>query len=80
MKDNVQPGELPDGMSKHIKTRTYIDVTDLGSNDDMQLFKKKLLFSMPRTPILKLKSDSTALVGPDVRPLFHRMFTYESSL
>ena len=81
MKDNVQPGELPDGMDKYIKTRTYIDATDLRSDDNMQLFKKKLLFTMPRTPIVKLKGGPRSSAGADFRPpLFLRMFTYESLL
>ena len=80
MKDNVHHGELPDGMEKFIKTRTYLDATDLRNDENIQLFKKKLLFSMPRIPISKLKSDSTVFVGPNVPPLFRRILTYGSSL
>ena len=45
MVDDVNVGDLPDEMQKYVKTRTYIDAKD------MEMLRKKLLYSMPQKPI-----------------------------
>ena len=43
---------LPDEMQKYVKTRTYIEVKN------MELYRKKLLYAMPRVPLRKCQEIS----------------------
>ena len=70
MVDDVNVGDLPDEMQKYVKTRTYIDVKD------MEMFRKKLLYTMPQKPIKDLKTEPNDEYNPNVPPLFNRMFKY----
>ena len=70
MIDDINVGDLPDEMQKYVKTKTYLEVKD------MELFRKKLLYAMPKTPIKDFDVDVNEEYNPDVPPLFNRMFTY----
>ena len=70
MVDDVNVGDLPDEMQKYVKTRTYIDLKD------MDMFRKKLLYSMPQKPIKDYDIEQNDDFNPDVPPLFNRMFKY----
>ena len=70
MVDDINIGDLPDDMQKYAKTRTYLEVKD------MELFRKKLLYTMPQTPIKDFDVDVNDEYNPDVPPLFNRMFKY----
>ena len=70
MVDDVNVGDLPDVMQKYVKTRTYIDVKDI------EMFRKKLLYSMPQKPIKHYDTEQNDDFNPDVPPLFNRMFKY----
>ena len=49
---------------------TYLEVKD------MELFGKKLMYTMPQTPIKNFDVDVNDEYNPDVPPLFNRMFKY----
>ena len=68
MLDDLNLEDLPDEMHKYVKSHTYIEAKD------MELFRKKLLFTMPRVPLKKCRNvQATSL---NVPPLFHRLYKY----
>ena len=76
MMDDINVGELPDEMQKYVKTFTYIDATKRRTEADMDIFRQKLLRSMPETPIKDFDVDRRDDYNPNVPPLFNRMFGY----
>ena len=78
MKDQINVGDLPDEMQKYVKTRTYIDTTNLEERKDLELVQRKLLYSMPQTAIKDNNVDLGNEYAVDVPPLFRRMFTFRN--
>ena len=76
MLDDINVGDLPDEMQKYVKTYTYIDAININTRKDMELFRKKLLFTMPQVPIKDFDVDMNDEYNPNVPPLFNRMFRY----
>ena len=76
MVDDINVGDLPDEMQNYVKTHTYIDATNLNTRKDLEMFRKKLLYTMPQTPIGNFVVDMNNEYNPNVPPLFNRMFTY----
>ena len=70
MVDDINVGKRPDEMQKYVKTRTYIEVKDL------ELFREKLLYTMPQVPIKDFDIEVNDEYNPDVPLLFNRMFQY----
>ena len=65
-------------MKNYVKTRTYIDAVNIENQKDLDLFKKKLQYSMPLTPLKDVPKDDP---DPDERnrhfpPLFNRLNRY----
>ena len=60
MVDDTKVDDLPKVMKSFVKTRTYIDATDINNQKDLDLFRKKLQYSMPQTP---LNNIPKAMVG-----------------
>ena len=73
MVDDINTGDLPEEMRKHVKTHTYLEVKD------MELFRKKLLFAMPHPSIKELNIERDDDYNPLV-PLFNRVFTYRERM
>ena len=78
MKDKINVGDLPDDMQKYVKTRTYIDATNLEEMRDLELVQRKLLYSMPQTAIKDFNVGLGDENAADVPPLFRRMFTFRN--
>ena len=78
MKDKINVGDLPDEMQKYVKTRTYIDATNLEERKDLELVQRKLLYSMPQTAIKDYNVELGDEYAADVPPLFRRMFTFRN--
>ena len=76
MKDKINVGDLPDEMQKYVKTRTYIDATNLEEMRDLEMVQRKLLYSMPQTTIKDFNVEVGGENAVDVPPLFRRMFTF----
>ena len=72
MLDDLQSKDLPNEMQKYIKTHTYIEAMD------MELFRKKLLFSMPTIPLNNIQTERI-LEPRNVPRLFHRFYKYDAS-
>ena len=51
MVDDIQVDDLPNVMKAYAKTRTYIDATVINNQKDLDLFRKKLQYAMPQTPL-----------------------------
>ena len=71
MVDDINVGDLPDEMQKYVKTYTYIDATQLNKDKNKELFKKKLVYVMPTTPIQNINIEC----NEEYNPLFHRCLT-----
>ena len=78
MRDRINVGDLPDEMQKYVKTRTYIDATNLEEMRDLELVQQKLLYSMPQTVIKDFNVGLGDENAADVAPLFRRMFTFRN--
>ena len=76
MLDDINVGDLPDEMQKYVKTHTYIDAINLNTRKDVEMFRRKLLYTMPQNPIGNYVVDMNNEYNPHVPPLFNRMFTY----
>ena len=76
MLDDINVGDLPDEMQKYVKTHTYIDAINLNNRKDVELFRRKLLYTMPQNPIGNYVVDMNDEYNPNVPPLFNRVFTY----
>ena len=73
---DIKVDDLPKVMKNFIKIRTYIDATNIKNQKDLDLFKKKLHYLMPQTPLrdVPLADDD----GPEERnlndlPMFNRI-------
>ena len=75
MLDEINVGDLPDEMQKYVKTHTYIDAINLNTRKDMEMFRRKLLYTMPQNPIGNYVVEMNEY-NPNVPRLFNRMFTY----
>ena len=76
MLDDIPVKDLPDEMQKYVKTYTYIDATKLNNDKDVELFRKKLLYVMPKKPIGEFNIERNDDYNYNVQPLFNRMFRY----
>ena len=76
--DDINVGDLPDEMQIYVKTHTYIDAINLNTRKDMELFRRKLLYTMPQNPIGNYVVDMNDEYNPNVPALFNRMFTYSN--
>ena len=78
MLEDIDVKDLPDEMQKYVKTYTYIDATKLHNDKDLELFRKKLLYVLPKKPIreFNIERNKEGDYNYDVPPLFNRMFTY----
>ena len=76
MVDDIPVNDLPDEMQKYVKTYTYIDATKLSNDKEIDLFKKKLLYVMPKKPIREFNIERNDDYNHNVPPLFNRMFRY----
>ena len=80
MLEDIKTEDLPDEMQRYVKTYTYIDATKLNNEKDLELFRKKLLYVLPKKPIREFNIDRTDDYNYDVPPLFNRMFTYRDHM
>ena len=71
MLDDLNMENLPDEMQKYVKTRTYIEVKN------MELYRKKLLYAMPRVPLRKCKEISGT--KPGIPALYNRFYKYSDA-
>ncbi len=67
MKENLDLEILPDEMQKYARMRTYIET------DNLEIFRRKLLFAMPETPLKILKPEGHN--NDEIPPLFRRLHT-----
>ena len=82
MLEDIDVKDLPDEMQKYVKTYTYIDATKLNNDKEIDLFKKKLLYVMPKKPIREFNIEKNKEDGYnyDFPPLFNRMFRYRDHM
>ena len=80
MVDDIPVKDLPDEMQKYVKTYTYIDATKLNNDKDIELFRKKLLYVMPKKPIREFNIERNDDYNYNVPPLFNRMFRYRDHM
>ena len=80
MLEDINVNDLPDEMQKYVKTYTYIDATQLHSDKEVDLFKKKLLYVMPKEPIREFNVERNDDYNYNVPPLFNRMFKYRDHM
>ena len=80
MVDDIPVNDLPDEMQKYVTTYTYIDATKLNNEKDLELFRKKLLYVMPKKPIREFNIDRTDHYNYNVPSLFNRMFAYRDHM
>ena len=78
MVDDIQVEELPDVMQAFVKTRTYIDAVNLKNQKDLDLFRKKLQYSMPQTALKDVPKPhaDAAVRNPNFPPQFNRLNNY----
>ena len=69
MLDDLKIDDLPDEMYKYVITRTYIEVKD------MDLFRKKLLYAMPKVSLKVLRPEKGQATN-NVPALYNRFYTY----
>ena len=79
MVDDIQLEDLPDALRSFIKTRTYIDAINLNTQKDIDLFRNKLRYAMPKVPLKKIPKEEA---NPEDRndafhPLFNRLNCYK---
>ena len=76
MVDDIQVDDLPKVMKAFVKTRTYIDATDINLQKDLDLFKKKLQYAMPQTPLRdippRVDGDGPEERNPNDLPMINR--------
>ena len=72
MLEDINVNDLPD------ETHTYIDATKLNNDKEVDLFKKKLLYAMPKKPISEFNIERSDDCNHNVPPLFNRMFKYRN--
>ena len=78
MVDDIQVDDLPKVIKAFVKTRTYIDARDINNQKDLDLFRKKLQYSMPQTPLKdvpKVEADPEGR-NPNFPPQFNRLNRY----
>ena len=74
MVDDIKVDDLPQVMKNFAKTRTYIDAVNINNQKDLDLFKKKLQYAMPQTPLRdvpKANGDDPEGRNPNDLPLFN---------
>ena len=69
--EDIKLKDLPVEMHKYIRTHTYINITD------MELFRKKLLFTMPKTPLRDFCSSKDLEGSNHFPPLYNRFYGYK---
>ena len=79
MLENIPVNDLPDEMQKYVKTYTYIDATKLNNGKEVDLFKKRLLYVMPKKPIQEFNIERNDY-NYNVPPLFNREFKYRDHM
>ena len=79
MVDDIQLDDLPEVMKIYTKTRTYIDAVNIKNEKDLDLFRKKLLYSMPQIPLRDVPKAAADSAGrnPNFPPLFNRINKYK---
>ena len=80
MLENIKTEDLPEEIQKYVKTYTYIDATKLNNDKEIDLFKKKLLYVMPKKPIRDFIIERNDEYNYNVPPLFNRVFTYRDHM
>ena len=81
MLEDIDVNNLPDEMQKYVKTYTYIDGTKLNYEKDAELFRKKLLYVMPKKPIREFNIERNEEdYNYNVPPLFNRIFKYRDHI
>ena len=80
MVDDLKAEDLPDEMQKFVKSRTYIEAINIENKKDLELFRKKLRYSMPQTPLRDVPRDDAdnAAKNSDFPPLYNRLNKYET--
>ena len=78
MVDDIQLDDLFEEMRSYATTRTYIDAVKMKNKKDLDLFRKKLLYSMPQTPLRDVPKAPPNQAGrnPNFPPLFNRINRY----
>ena len=78
MVDDIQLDDLPIEMRSYTTTRTYIAAVKMKNQKDLDLFRKKLLYSMPQTPLRNVPKAPAKQAGrnPNFPPLFNRINKY----
>ena len=78
MVDDIKVEDLPDAMRKFVETRTYIDAVNIKNQKDLDLFRKKLQYSMPQTPLkdVPLTDADPEEKNPNFPPQFNRINKY----
>ena len=73
MLEDITMKDLPDEMHKYVKTHTYIEVKDI------DLFRKKLLYTMPKTPLRVLHRERGINKKNKLPALYNRFYQYNES-
>ena len=68
MKESLDLDILPDEMQKYARKRTYIEA------DNLEVFRRKLLFAMPETPLKILKPENNN--NEEIPALFKILLPY----
>ena len=78
MVDDIHLDDLPEEMRSYATTRTYIDAVEMKSQKDLDLFRKKVLYSMPQTSLKDVPKAPANQAGrnPNFPPLFNRINNY----
>ena len=78
MVEDIQVDDFPDAMRKYVKTRTYIDAVNIRNQKDLDLFRKKLQYSMPQMPLKDVPKDDAnpAERNENFPPMFNRQNRY----
>ena len=80
MLEDIDVKDLPDEMQKYVKTYTYIDATKLNNDKDIELFKKKLLYVMPKKQIREYNIERNDDYNYNFPPLYNIMFRYRDHM
>ena len=76
MVDDIKVDDLPKVMKNFIKIRTYIDATNIKNEKDLDLFKKKLHYSMSQIPLRDIPpadDDGPEERNPNNLPMVNRI-------
>ena len=77
---DLEVDDIPDAMKKYIQTRTYSDAVNMKNQKDLDIFRKKLQYSMPQTALRDVPKTAVDQEGanPNFPPQFNRLNRYRN--